>query len=155
MTKLNILLMLACLTPLFAADPTGAVLWKTTALNGMEKTLATKMDETKSGTGPLLNGSGYLAIFFHREANGQAEVHEKLADFVVVHSGEGAILVGGTVVGGKPSAPGEVRGTSIAGGTLYPVAAGDVLYIPANVPHQMQVKPGKQLNAMVIKVEPK
>ena len=153
--KLNIPLILACLTPLSAADPTGAVLWNTTQFNALEKTLATKMDETKSGTGPLLNAIGYSAIFFHREATGLAEVHVKLADFVVVHSGEGAILVGGTMVGGKPSAPGEVRGTSIKGGTLYPVVAGDVLYIPANVPHQMQVKPGKPLNAMVIKVEPK
>jgi len=53
--KLNIPLILACLTPLSAADPTGAVLWNTTQFNALEKTLATKMDETKSGTGPLLN----------------------------------------------------------------------------------------------------
>jgi mannose-6-phosphate isomerase-like protein (cupin superfamily) len=155
MTKLNTLVMLACLTPLSAADPTGAVLWKTTELKGMEKTLATKLDETRSGMNPLLKASGHSALFFHREGTGLVEVHEKLADFVVVRSGEGAVLVGGTVVGGKPSAPGEVRGSSIEGGTLYPVAAGDVLYIPANVPHQMQVKAGKQLNAMVIKIEPK
>ena len=109
MTKLNTMLMLACLTPLFAADPTGAVLWKTAELKGMEKTLATKLDETKSGMGPLMKASGYSAIFFHREGTGQAEVHEKLADFLVVHSGEGAVLVGGTVVGGRSTSRTEAE----------------------------------------------
>lgn len=32
---------------------------------------------------------------------------------------------------------------------------GDVIYIPAGVPHQMIVEKGKQMNAMVIKIEAK
>jgi len=48
-----------------------------------------------------------------------------------------------------------VRGKSIEGGTKYPIAAGDVLYIPANTVHQFLVDPGKSFTAMVIKITPK
>ena len=36
-----------------------------------------------------------------------------------------------------------MRGKSIEGGTKYPIAAGDTLYIPANVVHQFIVEPGE------------
>ena len=52
------------------------------------------------------------------------------------------------------AAANELRGTALEGGTKYPVSAGDVLYIPANTPHRTLVEPGKQLNVMVIKVQP-
>ena len=59
------------------------------------------------------------------------------------------------MVEGKPTAPGEVRGKSIEGGTRYPIAAGDVLYIPANTVHQFLIAPGQSFTAMVIKITPK
>ena len=54
------------------------------------------------------------------------------------------------------SAPDEVRGKSDReGGIRYPIAAGDVLYIPANTVHQFLVEPGKSFTAMVVKITPK
>lgn len=131
----------------------GTKQWKAAEFVSMAKTA--KIDESGSGMTPLLQGAGFNAIFFHRERSGLAEVHKKLADFLVVKEGEGAVVVGGTVVAPKESAPGEIRGSGIQGGTRYALAPGDVIYIPANTPHQMIVAEGNHLDAAVIKIETK
>jgi ribosomal protein L16 Arg81 hydroxylase len=73
----------------------------------------------------------------------------------MIRSGEGTVLVGGKIVEGKSSGPDEIRGKSIDGATKYPIAAGDILYIPANTVHQFLVEPGKSFTAMVVKITPK
>jgi hypothetical protein len=65
------------------------------------------------------------------------------------------IVVGGKMVGGKPERPDEIRGDSIDGGTNYPVAAGDTLYIPVNTPHQFFVEKGKHWVITIVKITPK
>ena len=72
----------------------------------------------------------------YREATGSAEVHEHEADIFVVESGEATIVTGGKLVDGHAQKPGEIRGTSIDGGERHPLAAGDIIHIPAGVPHQ-------------------
>jgi quercetin dioxygenase-like cupin family protein len=39
------------------------------------------------------------------------------------------------MVGGKETGPGEIRGTSVQGGTSRKIAKGDVFIVPANVVH--------------------
>ena len=56
------------------------------------------------------------------------------------------------VVGLDGSPPGDLALRWAIGHAL---AVGDVIYIPANTPHQMLVSGGKHLNAAVVKVEPK
>ena len=53
---------------------------------------------------------------------------------------------------GYKTAPGEMRGPSIRGGTEVALVAGDVLHIPAKVAHQMKLDPGKQVTYFVTKV---
>jgi len=149
------LIVAATLAPLYAADPTGAMFWSASDMKAKDKVLATKLDETKSGMDKIITMPNFNALNFHREGSGQSEVHEKFADFVIVRSGQGAIMVGGTSKNAKPTTPGETRGEGVEGGTRYEVKPGDVLYIPAGVPHQMIVEKGKELNAMVIKIEAK
>jgi len=72
----------------------------------------------------------------------------------VVRGGEGTIIVGGKIVGGKLSRPDEIRGDSIEGGTSYRVAAGYSLYIPVNAAHQFIVEKGKHLALTIIKLNP-
>jgi mannose-6-phosphate isomerase-like protein (cupin superfamily) len=95
------------------------------------------------------------AFVAFRNGSGEAELHLKQADLLLIRSGSGAVLVGGEMVEGKPTAAGEVRGKSIKGGTKYPIAAGDTLYIPANTVHQFLIEPGQSFTAMVIKITPK
>jgi hypothetical protein len=60
------------------------------------------------------------AFVAYRDGNGEAEIHEKLADLLLIRSGEGVVLVGGKIVEGKPSGTDEIRGKSIEGGANIP-----------------------------------
>ena len=140
------------LLPLQAADPTEPLFWSAGQQKDFDKLALSKLNaERHLGTERLLD-SAFVAF---RNGNGEPELHETLADLLLVRSGEGTVLIGGKMVGGNSTGPGEVRGKSIEGGKKYPIAAGDVLYIPANVVHQFQVEPGKSFTAMVVKITPK
>ncbi|MEZ5398622.1 MAG: hypothetical protein R2729_03075 [Bryobacteraceae bacterium] len=89
----------------------------------------------------------------HRDKDGIPEVHEKVTDIFVIQSGAAELLVGGKVTGGKETAPGEIRGGRIEGGVRKPVAAGDVVHIPADTPHQFFVAKGKEVSYFVVKVD--
>ena len=51
-----------------------------------------------------------------------------------------------------PSGTGEIQGDSIKGGVSKKVSTGDIIHIPAGVPHQFFVDPGKQITYFVLKV---
>jgi hypothetical protein len=78
-----------------------------------------------------------------------------LADFITVRAGEGEIVIGGKIIDGKTSAPDELRGASIDGGTRYKFSAGDALYVPANTVHQFFVAPGRNFTVTIVKITPK
>ncbi len=150
------LLVVACLipfqAPLPAADPAQPLFWSSNQNQGFDKLAESKLNPDRHlGTERLLD-SAFVA---YRNGPGEAEIHEKQADLLLIRSGQGTVLVGGKIVDGKPSGPDEVRGKSIEGGTRYPIAAGDTLYIPANTVHQFLVEPGKSFTAMVVKITPK
>ena len=88
----------------------------------------------------------------HRDKDGLAELHETQTDIMVIQSGEGTLVVGGELVDGKAVRPGEQAGSAIKGGVKRSLAAGDVVHIPAGVPHQMFLTPGKPLTYFVVKV---
>lgn len=153
----NTLLLASCsiaaaAASLYAADPAQPLFWSASKLKDVDKSAFSKLNaERHLGTERLLD-SMFVA---YRNGNGEAELHEKLADLLIIRSGEGVVLVGGKMIDGKPSGQDEVRGKSIEGGTRYPIAAGDVLYVPANTVHQFIVEPGKGFTAMVVKITPK
>ena len=70
-----------------------------------------------------------------RTGPGEAEVHENEIDVFYVVDGGSTIVTGGTVIGGKTTAPGEIKGSGIQGGKTYQLTKGDVMVIPAGVPH--------------------
>ena len=51
---------------------------------------------------------------------------------------------------GKPA--GEIRGKSINGGVTKRLAAGDIVHIPAKMPHRLSVEAGKVCTYLVFKV---
>ena len=53
----------------------------------------------------------------------------------------------------RTTAPGEVRGPSVKGGTAQELKAGDVVHIPANTPHQMLVAAGDTVTYFVVKIQ--
>jgi mannose-6-phosphate isomerase-like protein (cupin superfamily) len=149
--KLLPILALVLTTAGFAADPEGFAMLKSSEIQARAK--ATKLDEYKSGLDRAGTWGNHSLLIVHREGNGAVEVHETQVDVITVVSGEGTLLVGGTVMDGKTTAPNEIRGKSLNGGERHPMAAGDVFHIPAKVPHQMLVP--KSLVIQVVKVDTK
>lgn len=84
---------------------------------------------------PLLEVDGYKVHASRREGPGMAEIHDWETDVVYVLDGAATVITGGRVVDSKVTEPGQVRGAAIEGGEVHRVAKGDVLVIPAGVPH--------------------
>lgn len=150
--KLFALTLLTALAATPAGDPEGFRLWKSADLKAAGKRLSPKIDAQKIAGEPLGTFGNHNFQISHREGNGVAELHAVVADVFVVESGEATLIVGGTVVEPKTTAPNEVRGKSITGGVSKELTTGDIVHIPANVPHQLMVKTGKEFTYFVIKV---
>ncbi len=146
-------LVMTAAVPLMAAEPTGVAVWSASELKAYGRTLAPKMNEHKFASERLATFGNHYTMVAHRERDGEAELHETQADFFVVESGAATLVVGGQVVDPKTTAPGEVRGPSIKGGERKALAAGDIVHIPARVPHQLLVPAGKEFTYFVVKVE--
>jgi glc operon protein GlcG len=84
----------------------------------------------------------YMVHTSRRERPGQAEVHQRDADIIYVTSGTATLVTGGTVVDGQATAPDEIRGRAIDGGTPRSLNTGDVLVVPAGTPHWFRDVPG-------------
>jgi mannose-6-phosphate isomerase-like protein (cupin superfamily) len=130
----------------------GVHVWKAADLAAKGKTLGQKLDSQKSANEVLATEGNRRFMVAHREGSGLAEWHEKEADVMFISAGAITMVYGGTIVDEKTTAPGEKRGPSIKGGTEAKLVAGDVLHIPAKVPHQMILAPGAQVTYFVTKV---
>jgi mannose-6-phosphate isomerase-like protein (cupin superfamily) len=91
----------------------------------------------------------------HRTATGRVEVHQAVADFVVVQSGTATLITGGEVVDQVTTGPNELGGSSIKGGVSRTVTTGDVYVIPPGVPHWYVLQPGVEITCLLIKVTKK
>jgi mannose-6-phosphate isomerase-like protein (cupin superfamily) len=141
----------ACALP--AGAPAGFEIWTGVQMKGFTKSLAPKINAQKVATQQLAKWGNHLLMVAHREGPGEAELHEKQVDIFMVQTGEATLRVGGTVVNPKTTAPNEIRGPSINGGEDKKIAAGDVVHIPAKIPHQLLVDAGKQVTYAVVKVD--
>ncbi len=94
----------------------------------------------------------HYTMLAYREATGSSELHEHEADIFVVENGEATLLSGGKVVNPKTVKAGEIRGSSITGGERHTLSTGDIVHIPAGVPHQLLLEKGKPFTYFVVKV---
>jgi mannose-6-phosphate isomerase-like protein (cupin superfamily) len=82
------------------------------------------------------SSEGYKVLMVQRKATGDAEVHTDMNDTIIIQQGHGEFLVGGSIKGNHQIAPTEWRGGGITGGHRYTVSVGDLLLIPAGIPHK-------------------
>lgn len=101
---------------------------------------------------PVCDRGHYTCIALRRTASGEPELHEEWDDVMMVQAGRGTLLVGGELRGAQTSAPGELRGGEIRGGERQPLAAGDMMIVPAGTPHQVELAPGASITYVVVKV---
>jgi mannose-6-phosphate isomerase-like protein (cupin superfamily) len=97
----------------------------------------------------------HCAMLSYRSRDGEAEVHENFADVFYVLEGRATLVTGGTVACSKRIGPGETRGSSVEGGARQPLRPGDVVHVPAGVPHQMLVGSETPITCLVLKIQEK
>ena len=91
----------------------------------------------------LIEDAEYKVLASRRDKPGQSEVHVADTDIFVVVDGQATIVLGGRMIDAKETAPGELRGNGIEGGTDYLLEPGVVLTVPRNTPHWVrETKPG-------------
>jgi mannose-6-phosphate isomerase-like protein (cupin superfamily) len=145
-------LMLISVMMSVAAVPAGYDQWSAEQFAAHEEALHKSMQNGLASE-TLGNWGNHSLLKTRREASsGQAELHEKVSDLIVVQSGHAAMVIGGRILGGQTTAPDEIRGTSIEGGERHSLKAGDILHIPAKTPHQVLLDPGQTLDYVVLKV---
>ena len=135
---------------MFAADPAGFQMWTSSELQTRAKAL--KLNEYRQGVDRMENWGNHAVILERLEGATPAEAHEIMADLFVVASGEVTLTVGGAIVDPANASVGEIRGKSINGGVAKKLAAGDMVHIPAKMPHQLSVEAGKVCTYLVFKV---
>jgi mannose-6-phosphate isomerase-like protein (cupin superfamily) len=91
----------------------------------------------------LVVASAYRVQAGRRDQPGLAEIHTYETDIDYVVEGSATFVTGGTVPDAKVTGPGEFRGSKIVGGETHQLKKGDVIVIPAGVPHWFsEAKPG-------------
>jgi mannose-6-phosphate isomerase-like protein (cupin superfamily) len=156
--RLALLFLLAIPFLLVRSDepaPQGSVHWSAASLNSIAQSLATEAaaNPGKPAIRQLSSFPNEYFLLAHREADGQAELHETEADVFVVHSGTATLLVGGTLTGSETVSPHEKRNGTIHGGVRQKLAPGDVVRIPPGMPHQLLLDGAREFTYFVVKVK--
>ena len=101
------------------------------------KTVAQELAANKGTTHRFFGEKGYnLEV---RRLVGPQPIlqHGSKSDFMVIQDGEGTFMTGGELVNGKSQGEdqGDMRGESLRGGVAHALKPGDVMFVPAGVPH--------------------
>jgi hypothetical protein len=139
--------------PAFGADMPGFALWKAAELRQRGDALSKNVGPDHSSRETLADYGDHRFRHIYRDADGFPEQHDTIVDVVIVQSGECTLLLGGTMVNAKAaSGAGEFTGTGIDGGERRALAAGDIVQIPAKVPHSFLVEKGKHFTYVLLKI---
>ncbi|MDB5808047.1 MAG: hypothetical protein JWN94_169 [Betaproteobacteria bacterium] len=85
--------------------------------------------------GRLIEEEG-LTVIANRGVQRGSEIHGKTNHVFIIVDGEADFVTGGKMLDAKETAPDQIRGSGIEGGTVHHLTKGDVITIPANTPHQ-------------------
>ena len=111
-----------------------------------------KVAEVMSKGGPIVSDPGLVVLAQRREA-GPVEYHDHTNHVFVMVEGEATLVVGGTMVDAKRTAPGQMRAPSLDGGTSYHMSKGDVITIPAKTPHWFKEVSTKTVAYYAVNIE--
>lgn len=100
---------------------------------------------------PLLKDGPRTAALEIWKAPGRPAIHLEEAEYFTVVQGAGTLVTGGHLSHPRLVKPGQMDGDAIEGGATRQLAAGDVVLIPAGVPHWFGIS-GQPLVLLGIKV---
>jgi mannose-6-phosphate isomerase-like protein (cupin superfamily) len=133
---------------------TFAILITATVLMGADEATYISHDKVADALakgGSLAATKAYTISGSHRNGPGQVEMHETETDILYIMDGDATFVTGGTMVGGKKTEAGQWRGTDITGGQTHHLVKGDVITIPAGMPHWFKEVPNS-VSYFVVKV---
>ena len=110
-----------------------------------------KVEAALAKGGSIVNAKDLLVLGSHRTEAGNAELHDKETDVFYIVDGDATFITGGKMLGRRSSKPGQWVGTGIEGGTVHHLSKGDVITIPAGVPHWYKEVP-HSVTYFVVKV---
>src|ERR1700677_3065620 len=93
-----------------------------------------KVTEVMAKGGPIVSDPG-LVVLAQRRESGPAEYHDRTNHVFIMEEGEATLVIGGTPVDDKRTAPDQMRAASKTGGTTYHLNKGDVLPPPPKTGH--------------------
>ena len=111
-----------------------------------------KVTATMAKGGAIIEDHG-LRVLAQRRGTGEAEVHEKTNHVFIIVEGEATFVTGGTLVGGKQTAPDQIRASSVQGGQTHHLTKGDVITIPAKTPHWFKEVPTQTIAYYAVNTE--
>jgi mannose-6-phosphate isomerase-like protein (cupin superfamily) len=127
-------------------------LWSAGDLSKRDAALSTRVGDDHSARETLADYGHHRFRLLYRDADGAPEQHDAIVDVVVVKSGEGTLQLGGEMLGRRPgSGAGEFVGTRLEGGERHRLGAGDVVHIPAGIPHSFLVPKGGHITYLLVK----
>ncbi|WP_454759082.1 cupin domain-containing protein [Caulobacter segnis] len=100
---------------------------------------------------PLVRDGANVAAIEIWKKPGRPAVHPAEAEYAVVLEGAGTLVSGGTMADAKPKNANLIEGSQIEGGATRPLGPGDVILIPAGVPHWFGIT-GERLVLLGIKL---
>lgn len=148
---LRLLAVVLLATPVFAADPPGFQLWRASELKTRDENLGKKYGPDHSSRETLGEYTDHRFRLIRRDADGFPEQHDNIVDVVIVESGSGTLQLGGKMLDPKSNSPGEYLGSKLEGGEKHAIAAGDVMHIPAKIPHAFLVPQGGHITYILVK----
>lgn len=93
-----------------------------------------KVASTMVKGGQIISDNG-LIVLANRAVQRDAELHEKTNHVFIIVDGEATFVTGGKLMNPRNTAPGQTRAEGIEGGDVHHLSKGDVITIPANMPH--------------------
>jgi len=134
-------------------DLSGFALWSAEELSRRNEALSTQIGQDFSARETLEHYGNHWFRFIRRDRDGRPEQHDDVIDVVIVQSGRGVLLVGGVLIDPVPPASGfgTWMGSGIEGGDRFPLVPGDVMHIPADVPHAFLVPEGEHFTYVLVK----
>ena len=154
--KLCVVLATSILSSMAFAQTGAAVAYSPDQLLQLAQQMREEAKRSKEpATGILEKHLDNSTILAFRDRDGKAELHQQFGDVFVVLQGTATLVTGGTIAGPATTALGEIRGASIEQGTRKKLQEGDIVHIPAGVPHQLILDAGGTFTYFVAKIPSK
>jgi mannose-6-phosphate isomerase-like protein (cupin superfamily) len=104
--------------------------------------------------GPLLATNNFKIQAGRRTGPGEVEIHARDTDIFYILEGTAIFVTGGTALETRDAGKGETRAKEITGGHAQTLSKGDIIVIPAGIPHWFKEVHGPFLYYMVKVVQP-